>query len=113
MPGNWLTNLPDLFFPARPSAGETSIRSVKSNVERFAAFDIAPMRLNLILVPVVVRGNNGKIIPDSHTQDDFQLIDDYKPQPISSSSVETSASQIVLVKSDAANPTEPTAGCLA
>jgi VWFA-related protein len=49
------------------------------------------VRVNLVLVRVVVRDNNGKVISNLK-KEDFQLADERKPQIISSFSVETPAS---------------------
>jgi len=49
------------------------------------------VRVNLVLVRVVVRDSNGKVITNLK-KEDFQLADDRKPQIISSFSVETPAS---------------------
>ncbi len=46
------------------------------------------VRVNLVLVRVVVRDQQGKIVPNLKTED-FQLLDNRKPQSISSFSVET------------------------
>jgi VWFA-related protein len=50
------------------------------------------VRVNLVLVRVVVRDNQGQIVNNLH-KEDFQLFDGRKPQIISSFSVETPATQ--------------------
>jgi hypothetical protein len=46
------------------------------------------VRVNLVLVRVVVRDNNGKVVANLK-KEDFQLADERKPQIISSFSMET------------------------
>src|SRR4029077_11932373 len=50
------------------------------------------VRVNLVLVRVVVRDSNGKIVPNLK-KEDFQLYDNRKAQTISSFSVETPESR--------------------
>jgi VWFA-related protein len=56
-------------------------------------------RVNLVMVPVVVRDRNGRTIGDLH-KGDFQLLDSGKPQVISKFSVEKSGA----AKAEAAKP---------
>jgi VWFA-related protein len=60
------------------------------------------VRVNVVLVRVVVRDNNGKVIKDLK-KEDFQLADERKPQVISSFSVETPLSQAPTAKTDPAD----------
>lgn len=57
------------------------------------------VRVNVVLVRVVVRDNNGKVITNLK-KEDFQLADNRKPQTISSFSVETPGSRVPAVKCD-------------
>jgi VWFA-related protein len=57
------------------------------------------VRVNLVLVRVVVRDANGKVVANLK-KEDFQLADDRKPQIISSFSVETPASHGAAAKTD-------------
>jgi VWFA-related protein len=54
------------------------------------------VRVNLVLVRVVVRDNDGKVVTNLK-KEDFQLADERKPQIISSFSVETPASRAPAV----------------
>jgi hypothetical protein len=56
------------------------------------------VRVNVVLVRVVVRDSNGKVVANLK-KEDFQLADDRKPQIISSFSVETPASHVPTVDS--------------
>src|SRR5271168_4345858 len=56
------------------------------------------VRVNLVLVRVVVRDNNGKVVTNLK-KEDFQLADNRKPQIISSFSEETPASHAPTVDS--------------
>jgi VWFA-related protein len=61
------------------------------------------VRVNVVLVRVVVRDSNGKVVTNLK-KEDFQLVDNRKPQIISSFSVETPASHVPTVKVDADKP---------
>jgi VWFA-related protein len=66
------------------------------------------VRVNLVLVRVVVRDNNGKVVANLK-KEDFQLADNRKPQVISSFSVVTPAPHATPLKSGPAETTaEPT-----
>src|SRR5271167_2280500 len=62
------------------------------------------VRVNLVLVRVVVRDSDGKVVSNLK-KEDFQLVDECKPQIISSFSMETSASHVPTVKLDSPEPT--------
>lgn len=62
------------------------------------------VRVNLVLVRVVVRDSNGKIVSNLK-KEDFQLADNRKLQIISSFSMETAASHVPTVKMDSEEPT--------
>src|SRR4029077_8664171 len=66
------------------------------------------VRVNVVLVRVVVRDPDGKVVSNLK-KEDFQLADNRKLQNISSFSVETPASHVPTVKMDSAEaPTEGT-----
>lgn len=67
------------------------------------------VRVNVVLVRVVVRDNNGKVITNLK-KEDFQLADNRKPQTISSFSVETPGSHVPAVKLDADPSAAPSGG---
>ena len=60
-------------------------------------------KVNLIMVPVVVRDKKGNAIANLH-REDFQLFDNGKPQVISSFSVEALAAEAHAAKAIAPNP---------
>jgi VWFA-related protein len=93
--------------PAPPPAAPQSEQKpdAKANDE-IVSHDTATtfkVRVNVVLVRVVVRDSNGKVITNLK-KEDFQLTDNRKPQIISSFSVETPASHVPTVKVDADKP---------
>ena len=62
------------------------------------------VRVNVVLVRVVVRDSNGKVVMNLK-KEDFQLADNRKPQVISSFSVETPASHVTAAKTDSPEST--------
>ncbi len=76
--------------PAKPQASANDSAEVSSR-------DTAPtfrVRVNLVLVRVVVRDSQGKVVPNLK-KEDFQLTDNRKLQTISTFSVETPESHVV------------------
>jgi VWFA-related protein len=87
--------------PAKPQAPANDSAEVSSR-------DTAPtfkVRVNLVLVRVVVRDSQGKVVPNLH-KEDFQLTDNRKLQTISTFSVETPESRAVPTTT-AADPNAP------
>ncbi|MGC1414350.1 MAG: VWA domain-containing protein [Candidatus Acidiferrum sp.] len=85
--------------PAEPAKPQAPISS-NDNAE-LSSHDTAPtfkVRVNLVLVRVVVRDQEGHVVPNLH-KEDFQLSDNRKPQTISTFSVETPESHLVPVTS--------------
>ena len=77
--------------PVRPSS-----QGANENTE-LSSRDTAPtfrVRVNLVLVRVVVRDQQGKVVPNLR-KEDFVLSDNRKPQTISTFSVETPASRAI------------------
>lgn len=68
-----------------PSAQVPANNSELSSQDNPATFKV---RVNLVLLHVVVRDEQGKVVPDLR-KEDFQLFDDRKPQLITAFSVET------------------------
>lgn len=76
------------------------------NAPEMTSHDSAPTfssRVNLVLVPVVVRDRNGKAI-GTLTKDDFRLFDKNKPQVISRFSIETAKSGSAREGTDVSDP---------
>src|ERR1700742_1448103 len=74
-----------------PSAASETKQSGDANSAEVTTPDTAPtfkVRVNEVLVRVVVRGSDGKIIPNLK-KEDFQLSDNHKPQSITSFRIET------------------------
>ncbi|HKW57924.1 MAG TPA: VWA domain-containing protein [Candidatus Acidoferrum sp.] len=95
--------------PSAPQKKDTQ-QTPTENAE-LSSRDTAPtfkVRVNLVLVRVVVRDAQGRIVPDLH-REDFQLFDNRKPQVISSFSVETPESHVAATttSSDAAEAAAP------
>lgn len=61
------------------------------------------VRVNLVQVRVVVRDENGKVIPSLH-REDFQIFDNRKPQLLSTFSVETAESRAAALTASGAAP---------
>jgi VWFA-related protein len=95
------------FFVVRPTAPAQVQSEVPTTTQSGSAAHspnaTIKMRVNLVLVRVVVRDNNGKLITGLQ-KEDFQITDERKPQIISSFSVESRASQVSAVKMDSAEP---------
>jgi len=94
--------------PAKPQA------PASSNGAELSSRDTAPtfkVRVNLVLVRVVVRDQQGRVVPNLH-REDFQLFDNRKPQVISTFSVETPESHLAAATANpggAETPSTPAA----
>ncbi|MGC1367935.1 MAG: VWA domain-containing protein [Candidatus Acidiferrum sp.] len=96
--------------PAQPAKPQEP--SSNDNAE-VSSHDTAPtfkVRVNLVLVRVEVRDQQGHVVPDLH-REDFLLSDNRKPQTISTFSVETPETHIVAAttSTDANAPADPAA----
>jgi len=93
--------------PAKPQAENSNDNTEVSSRDTPPTFKV---RVNLVLVRVVVRDAQGKVVPNLH-KEDFQLTDNRKPQTISTFSVETPESHIVTAgtNADPNAPMDPTA----
>jgi VWFA-related protein len=83
--------------PAKPQAPAASDSAEVSSRDTAPTFKV---RVNLVLVRVVVRDQQGKVVPNLH-KEDFQLSDNRKPQIISAFSVETPESRVVATTTSA------------
>jgi VWFA-related protein len=89
--------------PAPPAAPLTNTAEVSTR-------DTPPtfkVRVNLVLVRVVVRDQQGNVVPDLK-KEDFQLFDNRKPQVISSFNVETPETHAVVPTAAASPPASDT-----
>jgi VWFA-related protein len=85
--------------PAKPQAPASNDNAELSSRDTAPTFKV---RVNLVLVRVVVRDSEGRVVPNLK-RDDFQLFDNRKPQTISTFSVETPDSHLA----DATTSAEP------
>jgi VWFA-related protein len=83
--------------PAKPQAPAANDNAELSSRDTAPTFRV---RVNLVLVRVVVRDQQGKVVPNLR-RDDFILTDNRKPQTISTFSVETPESHIVATTTSA------------
>lgn len=83
--------------PAKPQAPSSNDNAEVSSWDTPPTFKV---RVNLVLVRVVVRDRNGRVVPNLH-RDDFQLFDNRKPQTISTFGVETPESHVVATTTSA------------
>jgi VWFA-related protein len=83
--------------PAKPQEPAASDSAEVSSLDTAPTFKV---RVNLVLVRVVVRDQQGKVVPNLH-KEDFQLSDNRKPQIISTFSVETPESRAVATTTSA------------
>src|SRR5580700_8512507 len=89
---------------AQPSAQNPDTKAPNDEIVSHDSPATFKVRVNLVLVRVVVRDNNGKVVTNLK-KEDFQLADDRKLQIISSFSMETPASHVPTVKMDSAPST--------
>jgi VWFA-related protein len=102
------TDTPPPPAPAKQDAQASEVKDTPAPQDATTSFKV---RVNLVLVRVVVRDSNGKVIPNLK-KEDFELRDNRKPQTISTFSVETPASLASPHKLDTdstAAPSEPAA----
>jgi len=83
--------------PAKPHAPAATDNAEVSSRDTAPTFRV---RVNLVLVRVVVRDQQGKVVPNLH-KEDFQLSDNRKPQIISTFSMETPESRVVATTTSA------------
>jgi len=83
--------------PGKPQAPTSNDNAEVSSRDTAPTFKV---RVNLVLVRVVVRDQQGKVVPNLH-KEDFQLSDNRKAQTISTFSVETPESHVVATTTSA------------
>ena len=83
--------------PAKPQAPAANDNAELSSRDTAPTFKV---RVNLVLVRVVVRDQQGKVVPNLR-KEDFVLSDNRKPQVISTFSVETPESRVVATTTSA------------
>jgi VWFA-related protein len=91
---------PSVQTPAEPAKPQAPVSN--DNAELMSR-DTAPtfkIRVNLVLVRVVVRDQQGHVVPNLK-KEDFQLTDNRKPQMISTFSVETPESHVIATTTGA------------
>src|SRR5580700_10831185 len=86
---------------AQPSAPKPDTKAPNDEIVSHDSPATFKVRVNVVLVRVVVRDSNGKVVTNLK-KEDFQLTDERKPQVISSFSVETPASHAPAVDSSEA-----------
>ncbi len=89
--------------PGVPAPAQTKPPQPEQSVTEMASHDeqtVFKARVNLVMVPVVVRDAKGKTVPGL-TKADFQLFDKGKPQTISRFSIEKSGAQSIKFVEDA------------
>ena len=92
--------------PPPPQAGSGSSSSGSAEVSSRDTPPTFKVRVNLVLVRVVVRDAQGNIVPNLK-KEDFQLLDNRKPQVISAFSVETPESHAIPAAVPVTPPAEP------
>jgi len=83
--------------PAKPQAPASNDNTEVSSRDTAPTFKV---RVNLVLVRVVVRDQQGHVVPNLK-KEDFQLTDNRKPQTISTFSVETPESRVIATTTSA------------
>ncbi|MGC1485321.1 MAG: VWA domain-containing protein [Candidatus Acidiferrum sp.] len=83
--------------PAKPQAPNSNDNAEVSSRDTAPTFKV---RVNLVLVRVVVRDQQGRVVPNLH-KEDFLLSDNRKPQTISTFSVETPESHVIAATTSA------------
>jgi len=96
--------------PAEPGKSQTPSSSENAEVSSRDTPPTFKVRVNLVLVRVVVRDSQGRVVPNLQ-KEDFQLFDNRKAQTISTFSVETPQSRVVpaTTSPDPNAPQDPTA----
>jgi VWFA-related protein len=94
------TSSPPAPPPAAPQSDQKPDTKANDEIVSHDTGTTFKVRVNVVLVRVVVRDSNGKVVTNLK-KEDFQLADNRKPQIISSFSIETPGSHVPAVKLDA------------
>lgn len=97
------TSTPTAQAPAEPAKPQSPTSNDSAEVSSRDTPPTFRVRVNLVLVRVVVRDQQGKVVPNLH-KEDFQLTDNRKPQIISTFSAETPESHVIAAESAVAEP---------
>src|SRR5260370_14913507 len=82
--------------PAKPAEQKPEVSESTTELKTQDTKGTLKVRVNLVLVRVVVRDDKGRAVGTLH-EEDFQLVDNKKPQIISHFAVETPATQLAKV----------------
>jgi VWFA-related protein len=93
--------------PAAPGSSAAKNSGSESEVSTHDTPATFKVRVNLVLVRVVIRDSQGRVVPNLK-REDFQLFDNRKPQVISSFAVETPESHVAAPAATASSePVDP------
>jgi VWFA-related protein len=104
------TDAPQTPTPAPAAPSSSATKNTPSATESEVSTHDTPatfkVRVNLVLVRVVIRDSQGRVVPNLK-REDFQLFDNRKPQVISSFAVETPESHVEPAATTSSAPVNP------